>query len=136
MEDETEKTIPVVAAVICREGRYLVCRRPLHKRHGGLWEFPGGKVHPGESLPDAVRRELAEELSLTTESVDPTPIFEAGDPGSPFHILFMDAVATGTPRAHEHEAIGWFTPDELGPMPLAPSDRRFALSLLRGPSEG
>jgi len=136
MEDNAQKTIPVVAAVICREGCYLICRRAAHKRHGGLWEFPGGKVHAGESLPDAVRRELAEELSLTAETVDPTPRFEAGDPGSPFHILFMDTVAPGIPLAHEHEAVGWFTPAELAPMPLAPSDRLFARTLLENSSDG
>ena len=43
-------TVRVLAAVVCRDDRYLVCRRPAHKRHGGLWEFPGGKIHAGETL--------------------------------------------------------------------------------------
>ena len=64
--------VRVVAAVIERasdEGaRLLVCRRPAHKRHGGLWEFPGGKVEAGEDLLHAARRELAEELALETET--------------------------------------------------------------------
>jgi 8-oxo-dGTP pyrophosphatase MutT (NUDIX family) len=49
----------VVAAVIERDGRLLVCQRPAHKRHGGLWEFPGGKCDPGESDAEAARRELS-----------------------------------------------------------------------------
>ena len=50
-----------MAAVIERDGKLLVCRRPGHKRHGGLWEFPGGKLEPGETIVDAARRELDEE---------------------------------------------------------------------------
>ena len=46
----------VLAAVVRRDDRYLVCRRPAHKRHGGLWEFPGGKIHAGETLLGAARR--------------------------------------------------------------------------------
>ncbi len=52
--------IRVIAAVIRRGPELLVCRRPAHKRHGGLWEFPGGKCEPGESDADTARRELLE----------------------------------------------------------------------------
>ncbi|HSG49130.1 MAG TPA: NUDIX domain-containing protein, partial [Longimicrobiales bacterium] len=58
------EAIPVIAAVIHRDGRYLVGRRPDDKRHGGLWEFPGGKLDPGESWLEAARRELSEELEM------------------------------------------------------------------------
>jgi mutator protein MutT len=54
----------VVAAVIQRNDQYLLCQRPAHKRHGGLWEFPGGKVHDGETDFDAISRELTEELEV------------------------------------------------------------------------
>ena len=54
----------VLAAVIERSGKFLMCRRPEHKNHGGLFEFPGGKLEAGESLADAARRELLEELAL------------------------------------------------------------------------
>ena len=54
----------VLAAVIWEGDSVLICQRPPHKRHGGLWEFPGGKVRPGESRLDAARRELWEELNL------------------------------------------------------------------------
>ena len=57
-------TIRVIAAVIARGDRLLVCQRPPHKRHGGLWEFPGGKCEPGESDLEAARRELHEELGV------------------------------------------------------------------------
>ena len=61
---EALEPVPVVAAVIRREGRYLLGRRPGHKRHGGLWEFPGGKLHDGEDAEAAAHRELDEELAL------------------------------------------------------------------------
>ena len=59
-----ERTIDVMAAVVEKDGHYLICRRPEHKRQGGLWEFPGGKVHEGERYEQATKRELAEELEV------------------------------------------------------------------------
>ena len=61
---EPEGRVAVIAAVIQRGDKYLLGQRPESKRHGGLWEFPGGKVHDGESRLEAIRRELAEELAL------------------------------------------------------------------------
>ena len=70
----------VLATVIRRDGRLLVCQRPSHKRHGGLWEFPGGKVEPGESDLAASRRELAEELGVEKD-------FIAGDCRAPRRVF-------------------------------------------------
>jgi len=102
----------------------LVCQRPAHKRHGGLWEFPGGKCEPGESDEDALRRELLEELDLELVSAG-APEFEAHDEGSPFMIVFIPVVTAGDPVAHEHDALLWGAADEIGALPLAPSDRRY-----------
>ena len=116
--------IRVVAAVVERDGKLLVCQRPSHKRHGGLWEFPGGKVEPAESDLAAVRRELREELDVDVVSVEP-PVFQADDEGSAFSIVFVPAVITGEPRALEHERVTWADLERLLDYPLAPSDRRF-----------
>jgi 8-oxo-dGTP diphosphatase len=117
--------IIVVAAVVRRDGRFLVGRRPLHKRHGGLWEFPGGKLHPGESIADGVRRELAEELGLEVRKVGRV-LYDAGDPGTPFLIRFVEVeVEDHSPTPTEHEAIRWLTPERIASLPLAPSDARF-----------
>lgn len=102
----------------------LVCQRPPHKRHGGLWEFPGGKAEVGESDADAVSRELAEELGVAVTFVD-SPRFEYADPESPFMIAFCDVEITGEPTCREHMASGWFTLDEASDLPLAPSDAQF-----------
>lgn len=119
----------VVAAVIVRDGRYLIGRRPEHKRHGGLWEFPGGKVQDGEDHAGAVRRELAEELGLDTRSVGRL-LWSESDEGSPFVIHFLETEVAGAPQALEHSEVGWFTPQEMRSLPLAPGDARFVSRLL------
>jgi 8-oxo-dGTP diphosphatase len=116
--------VPVVAAVIERAGRYLVGLRPAHKRHGGMWEFPGGKLLTGEGFPDAARRELREELGLDVEAVGDV-LFEAVDPGSPFRISFIEIRVRGEPSAHEHERLEWCTPETLRSLPMAPTDALF-----------
>jgi mutator protein MutT len=121
--------VRVVAAVVRRDGALLVCQRPAHKRHGGLWEFPGGKTEPNESDELATRRELGEELGVHVESVA-QPDFSIADPDSPFLIAFVPTTITGEPTCHEHTALAWLTPTELLNMPLAPSDRRYVEFLL------
>ena len=116
--------VRVVAAVIRREGKYLLCQRPLGKRHGGLWEFPGGKLEAGESMEAAARRELAEELGVTVRSVG-TRLFLAGDGSSPFVIEFHPVDIEGEPRCLEHSALRWVAPVDLVDLDLAPSDRGF-----------
>jgi len=121
----------VIAAVVERDGRYLVGRRPDEKRHGGLWEFPGGKVDAGEDWPGAARRELAEELGMRVGAVGRL-LLSVGDEGSAFVIHFVEVEATGEPVPTEHTAVGWYTPEELVALPLAPADARFAASLREG----
>lgn len=124
--------IRVVAAVVRREERYLLGRRPPAKRHGGLWEFPGGKLDPGESVSDAAARELHEELELRVVSVGAhLASFQDGD--SPFVIEFHEVSVEGDPAAHEHDEVGWFRTEELETMSLAPADRAFAARLATGP---
>lgn len=123
--------IPVVAAVVFRGDRVLVGQRPMEKRHGGQWEFPGGKVGRGESEAAAVHRELAEELGVDVAHVGPqVAAFE--DPGSGFEIRFRLTEFAGEPRALEHQALRWVTPDEAVQLDLAPSDRRFVEEILPG----
>jgi mutator protein MutT len=117
--------VRVVAAVIEREGRLLLCKRPAGKRHAGLWEFPGGKLLPGESVPDAARRELSEELAVEVVSVGER-LLALPDPGSPFVVEFYPVEIAGEPVALEHEALIWALPGELAGLDLAPSDRAFA----------
>jgi len=121
--------IRVVAAVVQRRDALLVCQRPAHKRHGGLWEFPGGKCEQNETDDEAVRRELTEELDVEVASVGPE-LFSIADPESPYLIVFLPAEIRGEPRAIEHDALRWDSLEHLTQLPLAPSDRRFVEFLL------
>jgi mutator protein MutT len=122
--------ILVAAAVIRRGNAVLLCQRPVWKRHGGLWEFPGGKLHTGESLADAIRRELREELLVEVIFTGATLLIEQ-DPGSPFEIHFIETEISGEPYAQEHDRIEWVPTVLCTQFPLAPSDREFAERFLK-----
>lgn len=124
-----ERSIPVVAAVIADGDRFLVGRRPASKRHGSMWEFPGGKLRSGESFLEAARRELGEELGVEVTEVGDA-VFEARDGTSPFVIHFVPTRVRGTPEAREHAALLWASRDELEELPLAPADARFVAERL------
>ncbi len=125
----SDALIRVLAAVLCRDGRYLIARRSTAARHGGLWEFPGGKVEPGETDDAALARELREELGLE-HTRSGAVLFERRDPGSPYLIVFVAVETDESPVAREHEALAWATPAQLAAYPLAPSDAAFAAHLL------
>ena len=122
MSGTEPRSIRVLAAVVVENGRYLVCQRPSHKRHGGLWEFPGGKLEAGETLATAAQRELLEELDVATVSVG-EPIYSVHDEGSPFVIDFV-------PTCLEHADIRWGSLEDIRQLDLAPSDRKFVRFLL------
>jgi mutator protein MutT len=125
--------IRVVAAVIERDSRFLVCERPPQKRHGGLWEFPGGKVEPGETDFEAVQRELREELGVAVIGTGPVD-FSINDLGSNFVIEFLPVEIEGEPICLEHTELAWVAENELLAFPLAPSDRQYVLHRLRAHS--
>jgi 8-oxo-dGTP diphosphatase len=135
MSHPENRSIRVLAAVVQRGGRFLVCQRPPHKRHGGLWEFPGGKLEVEESLLDAARRELSEELGVQALAVE-QPLLSIADPGSVFVIVFVPTIIDGEPTCLEHSELRWALLAELPALALAPSDRRFVDYLLSGDSYG
>jgi len=118
----------VVAVALRRaDGRILMQRRPKGKAHGGLWEFPGGKVEPGESPRAALVREIDEELAVT---LDPVVLEaecfadEAGrDGGHAVVILLYTARRwTGEPRAMEGGGFDWFTREQIAALDMPPLD--------------
>ena len=120
----SDLVIPVAAAVVSQGEQLLVCLRPDTKRHGGLWEFPGGKCEHGESLADAIRRELCEELGVEVISVGAEQ-YSMRDPGSAFLIVFVPVQIEGRPQCNEHAALHWGQPTDLLRLPLAPADRSY-----------
>lgn len=116
----------VVACVISDgSGRVLVGQRPRDKRHGGLWEFPGGKVRPGETLAQAADRELEEELGVRVTETAATPEYVRDDPESGFRILFLRVRIDGEPERLEHEALDWVHPSETACEIYAPADAAY-----------
>ncbi|MCO4762000.1 MAG: NUDIX domain-containing protein [Myxococcales bacterium] len=116
--------VRVIACVLERGNRMLVGMRPDNKRHGGLWEFPGGKLEPGEGDLEAAARELDEELGIDVYAVDRV-MAELHDEGSVYNIVFRRVRARGEPEAFEHSELKWATLHELEKMPLAPTDAQF-----------
>jgi 8-oxo-dGTP diphosphatase len=119
----------VVAAALRRDdGRWLLHRRPLPKQHGGLWEFPGGKVEEHESLASALVRELREELGivLDTHSIQPLAFaqdWSSNDIRGLVILLYSVGSWSGQPRALEDgAAIGWFMPHEIVTLERPPLD--------------
>lgn len=123
--------LQVVAGVALRDRRYLICQRPAHKRHGGLWEFPGGKLEPGEDLAAALVRELMEELDL--HDVTAGRLLHVEHPPSGKLVLhFMEAHFVSQPKCLEHQAMRWASLAELLILPLAPADRTFVRAVRAG----
>lgn len=116
--------IPVVAvALIDSRQRVLMQRRPLGKAHGGLWEFPGGKVEATETLAQALIREVSEELGLVLEADELRPLSFAALPDEPVVLLLYTCCRwQGEPQGREAEEIGWFSANELAQLAMPPLD--------------
>jgi len=122
-------TLPVVlvvaVALIDADGRVLLARRPEGKAMAGLWEFPGGKVAPGETPEAALIRELKEELGLDTRQSCLAPIAFASHRYADFHLLmplYVCRVWDGTPTPHEGQELAWVRPARLGNYAMPPAD--------------
>ncbi len=113
----------VVAALICREGRFLICRRPAHKARGLLWEFVGGKVEPGETKAQALARECREELAVEVDVGAPFMEVTHAYPDITVRLTLLWAqIRSGEVRLLEHCDMRWITPDEIGQFAFCPAD--------------
>ncbi len=113
----------VVAALILRGDRFLICRRPPHKARGLLWEYVGGKVEPGESREEALVRECREELGVTVAvgKVFHELVYEYSDLTIRL-TLFEAEIAEGEPRLLEHVEMKWILPQEMELYDFCPAD--------------
>ncbi len=120
----------VTAAVIRRDGKVLLAQRPQNGLLGGLWEFPGGKQEPGESLPDCLAREIREELGAEIEVGKAVGEFRHAY--THFRITlhaFECRLIEGEPRPVEAQDVRWVELSGLGDFPMGKVDRQIALQL-------
>ncbi len=120
------KTVLVAAvALIDVDGRVLLAQRPEGKSMAGLWEFPGGKVEPGERPEDALIRELDEELGIETWESCLAPLTFASHSYEDFHLLmplFACRKWSGMPQGREGQALAWVRGNKLRDYPMPPAD--------------
>ncbi|MDB5360471.1 MAG: mth1 [Rhodospirillales bacterium] len=113
-------------ALVDTDGRVLLARRPPGKSMAGLWEFPGGKVEPGETPEAALIRELKEELGIDTKESCLAPFTFASHAYEKFHLLMPLYVCrrwTGTVTAQEGQELAWARPARLGDYEMPPADK-------------
>jgi 8-oxo-dGTP diphosphatase len=113
-------------ALIDVDGRVLIARRPPGKAMAGLWEFPGGKVHDGETPEVALIRELAEELAIDTAESCLAPLTFASHAYDDFHLLmplYLCRRWLGDPQPLEGQELAWVRPARLGDYAMPPADR-------------
>lgn len=127
MSEADLPTLLVVAvALVDRDGRVLLAERPEGKQMAGLWEFPGGKVQPGETPEAALIRELKEELGVDTETSCLAPFTFASHTYETFHLLmplYVCRVWEGRPTGLEGQRLAWATPNEMRNYPMPPADK-------------
>ena len=120
------KTVLVSAvALVDADGRVLLSRRPEGRPMAGLWEFPGGKVEPGETPEEALIRELTEELGICTVESCLAPLTFASHSYDDFHLLmplFACRRWEGTPRPREGQELKWVRPEKLREHSMPPAD--------------
>ena len=115
--------VEVVAALIRRGGKFLICQRPAHKARGLLWEFVGGKVEPGETGGQALIRECREELGVTISVGEVFMDVVHEYPDLSVHLtLYSALIAEGEPQLLEHNDIRWITPREAADYEFCPAD--------------
>ena len=113
----------VAAALIWKEDRFLICRRPAHKARALLWEFAGGKREAGESLEECLIRECREELDVGIEVLDLFARVRHDYPDISIRLsLFNARIVEGEPKLLEHEALAWILPSEIDKYEFCPAD--------------
>ena len=123
--------VEVVAALIWRNDKFLICRRPADKARALLWEFVGGKVERGESKEAALQRECMEELDISVRAGEKFSEVTHEYSDICVHLTLFNATITeGEPQCKEHAEIKWITPTEIPGHDFCPADKIFLDKLL------
>ena len=121
----------VVAALIWKNKKFLICQRPSHKARGLLWEFVGGKVEQGETKEQALIRECKEELNILLSVGDVFMDVVHEYPDLMVHLtLFNATIVDGEPQKLEHNDIQWITPIEIPNYGFCPADETILARIL------
>ncbi|WP_134500143.1 (deoxy)nucleoside triphosphate pyrophosphohydrolase [Microvirga pakistanensis] len=129
-------TLVVAVALVDTDNRILLAQRPEGKQLAGLWEFPGGKVEPGERPEETLIRELGEELGITVKEPCLAPLTFASHAYESFHLLMPLYICRrweGFVQPMERQALAWVKPQDLRRYPMPPADEPlipFLLDLL------
>ena len=127
----------VVAALIWRDGKFMICQRPAHKARGLLWEFVGGKVEAGETKAEALVRECREELDVLISVGDVFMDVVHEYPDLTVHLTLFDAtIARGEPQRLEHCDIQWITPSEIPNYEFCPADEEILEKIIERQGRG
>ena len=122
--------VEVVAALIWKDNKFMICQRPAHKARGLLWEFVGGKVEPGETKEQALIRECKEELDVLLSVGDVFMDVVHEYPDLTVHLtLFNATIANGEPQKLEHNDIKWIAPSEIPNFEFCPADEDILVKL-------
>ena len=124
--------VEVVAALIWRDGKFLICQRPKNKKRALLWEFVGGKVDAGETKEQALIRECQEELALAVTPIDVFMDVTHVYADVTIHLTLFNATATGEPQMLEHNDIKWITVSEIDDYDFCPADEDILQKLKQG----
>ena len=121
---DNKRIIEVVGAIIKDGERYLVGQRAAHKSQGGLWEFMGGKIEPGETPEEALARECREELALEIENehIIDSVVHEYPEKTIRLTLISCSPKSGSIPKALEHQQIRWVTREEMDAIDFAPAD--------------
>jgi 8-oxo-dGTP diphosphatase len=122
-QSDTAEPRVVVGAAITVDGRVLAAARAEPPQLAGMWEFPGGKVEPGESEPDALRRECREELGVDVEVAERIGPDLVAAGGRYLVRIYRAELLGGEPVPHEHSELRWLAADELDDVPWLPGNR-------------
>ena len=116
--------VEVVAALIWKNNKFMICQRPAHKARGLLWEFVGGKVEQGETKEQALIRECREKLAVMLAVDDEFMDVVHEYPDLTVHLTLFNAnIAEGEPQKLEHNDIKWITPSEIPNYDFCPADK-------------
>ena len=120
-----KRIVEVVGAIIKDGDRYLVGQRAANKAQGGLWEFMGGKIEPGETPEQALARECREELDLEIEDehIIDSVIHDYPEKTIRLTLISCSPKSDSVPKALEHQQIRWVTRSEMDALDFAPADR-------------